>query len=116
MQQGGPQAYRTVALTGENIGAVDARYPALRLARAVMQTRGLAGAAFNAAKELALDLFIAGRIGFLDMGALVEDTLITLSGGLSLGNAMLALEDVQRADHLARIRAQEAALRRQKGH
>ena len=94
----------------------DTRYPALRLARNVMQTRGLAGAVFNAAKEIALDLFIAGRIGFLDMGALVEDTLTTLSGELSLGNAALTLEDVQGADHLARIRAHEAANRRQKGH
>ena len=94
----------------------DARYPALRLARDVMRTRGLAGAVFNAAKEVALDLFIAGRIGFLDMGHLVEDTLTTLSGELSLGNAVLALEDVQRADHLARIRAHEAAQTRQKGH
>lgn len=93
----------------------DARYPALRLAREVMQIRGLAGAAFNAAKEIALDLFIEDRIGFLDMCALVEDTLTTLSGELSLGNAALTLEDVQQADHLARIRAQEAAMARHKG-
>lgn len=94
----------------------DTRYPALRLARDVMATRGLAGAVFNAAKEIALDLFIAGHIGFLDMGQLVEDTLITLSGELSLGNAALTLEDVQAADHLARIRAHEAAVERKKGH
>lgn len=94
----------------------DARYPALRLARDVMQTRGLAGAVFNAAKEVALDLFIAGRIGFLDMGHLVEDTLDALSGEIGIGYAALTLEDVQRADHLARIRAQEAAVKRQKGH
>jgi 1-deoxy-D-xylulose-5-phosphate reductoisomerase len=98
----------------------DARYPALRLAREVMAVRGLAGAAFNAAKEIALDLFIAGKIGFLDMAALVEDTLAVLSGELRLGNAVLTLEDVQHADHLARIRAHETAQRlaqkRQKGH
>jgi 1-deoxy-D-xylulose-5-phosphate reductoisomerase len=93
----------------------EARYPALRLAREVMQTRGLAGAVFNAAKEIALDLFIAGRIGFLDMGGLVEDTLARLSGEMRLGNAALSLEEVQGADHLARIRAHEAAQMRQKG-
>ncbi|MBC7479727.1 MAG: 1-deoxy-D-xylulose-5-phosphate reductoisomerase, partial [Pseudorhodobacter sp.] len=38
------------------------RYPALRLAAEVMAVRGLAGCAFNAAKEVALDMFIAGRI------------------------------------------------------
>ncbi len=90
----------------------DARYPALRLARGVMATRGLAGAVFNAAKEIALDLFVAGKIGFLDMGNLVEDTLNTVSGELSLGIAALTLEDVQRADHLARVRALEAAQNR----
>ena len=36
---------------------------------------GLAGAVFNAAKEAALDAFIAGRIGFLDMAILVEHVL-----------------------------------------
>ena len=56
------------------------RYPALRLAREVMQTRGLAGAAFNAAKEVALDMFIAGRIGFMDMAGLVETVLGHISG------------------------------------
>jgi 1-deoxy-D-xylulose-5-phosphate reductoisomerase len=45
-----------------------ARYPALRLAREVMARRGLAGAAFNAAKEVALDHFLAGGIGFMDDG------------------------------------------------
>ena len=94
----------------------EARYPALRLAREVMATRGLAGAVFNAAKEIALDLFIAGRIGFLDMGHLVDDTLDMLAGEVSLGNAAQTLEDVQGADHLARIRAHEAAQKWQKGH
>ena len=36
---------------------------------------GLAGAVFNAAKEAALDAFLAGRIGFLDMAVLVEHVL-----------------------------------------
>ncbi len=36
------------------------RFPALRLAREVMALGGLAGAVFNAAKEAALDAFLAG--------------------------------------------------------
>ena len=40
-----------------------------------MEEGGLAGAAFNAAKEAALDAFLAGQIGFLDMARLVEDVL-----------------------------------------
>jgi 1-deoxy-D-xylulose-5-phosphate reductoisomerase len=89
-----------------------ARYPALRLAREVMATRGLAGAAFNAAKEIALDHFLAGGIGFQDMSGVVEDTLARLSGEMGLGKAVLTLEDVQAMDHLSRIRAGEAALLR----
>ncbi len=86
-----------------------ARYPALRLCRDVMAIRGLAGAAFNAAKEIALDHFLAGGIGFQDMSGVVEDTLARLSAEMRLGNAVLTLEDIQATDHLARVRAGEAA-------
>jgi 1-deoxy-D-xylulose-5-phosphate reductoisomerase len=86
-----------------------ARYPALRLAREVMAIRGLAGSAFNAAKEVALDHFLAGGIGFSDMAGIVEDTLARLSGEMRLGNAVLTLEDIQGMDHLSRIRAGECA-------
>ncbi len=90
------------------------RYPALRLCRDVMVTRGLAGAVFNAAKEVAMDHFIDGRIGFMDMAGVVEDTLARLSSEISLGNAAMALDDVQQADYLTRIRAHEAATKRQR--
>lgn len=88
-----------------------ARYPALRLAREVMARRGLAGAAFNAAKEVALDQFLAGRIGFMDMGSIVEAVLEAMDADLGRENAMPTLEDVQAADHLARRRAGEIARR-----
>ena len=83
------------------------RFPALRLARAVMQERGLSGAAFNAAKEVALDHFIAGSLGFCDMAAVVEDVLARLSGETRRNNAALTLEDVLAMDHLARKTAEE---------
>ncbi len=51
------------------------RFPALRLAGRVLSLGGLAGAVFNAAKEVALDAFLAGAIGFLDMAVLVEHVL-----------------------------------------
>jgi 1-deoxy-D-xylulose-5-phosphate reductoisomerase len=85
------------------------RFPALRLAREVMQTGGLAGAAFNAAKEVALDQFIAGKLPFLGMSDVVEDCLARLSDENRLGNAPEALEDVLLMDHLARSVAQQAA-------
>lgn len=86
-----------------------ARYPALRLAQAVMETRGGAGAAFNAAKEIALDHFIAGGLRFSDMAGVVETTLAALSRGMRLGNAPGGLEDVLMIDHLARREAAVAA-------
>jgi 1-deoxy-D-xylulose-5-phosphate reductoisomerase len=79
----------------------------------VMAVRGLAGAVFNAGKEVAMDHFIAGGIGFMDMAGVVEDTLARLSSEISLGNAAMTLDDVQAADYLARIRADEAATKRQ---
>ncbi|MFN4191456.1 MAG: 1-deoxy-D-xylulose-5-phosphate reductoisomerase [Tabrizicola sp.] len=90
------------------------RYPALRLAREVMARRGLAGAAFNAAKEVALDHFLAGRIGFMNMAGVVEATLAVLDPDLGRENDRMTLEDVQAVDHLARQRASEIA-RRQAG-
>lgn len=87
----------------------ETRFPALRLAREVMETRGLAGAAFNAAKEIALDLFLAGKIGFMDMARLVEATLTRLSSDSGLHKDAGSLEDVLAMDHLARIRAAEIA-------
>jgi 1-deoxy-D-xylulose-5-phosphate reductoisomerase len=53
----------------------ETRFPALRLAREAMGAGGLAPCVLNAAHEVALDAFIAGQIGFLDMAGLVEETL-----------------------------------------
>lgn len=85
------------------------RYPALRLAREVMARRGLAGAAFTAAKEVALDHFLAGEIGFMDMSAVVETVLEGLNRDFGTNSAIMTLEDVQGMDHLARMRAGEIA-------
>lgn len=89
----------------------ETRWPALRLAREVMAVRGLAGAAFNAAKERALDLFLASRIGFMDMARVVEATLDRISGECTLSRDPQSLEDVMKIDDLARIRAEETAAR-----
>jgi 1-deoxy-D-xylulose-5-phosphate reductoisomerase len=63
-----------------DFAAVDTdRFPALRLAREVLEIGGLAGAVFNAGKEVALDAFIHRRIGFLDMAILTEHVLNELA-------------------------------------
>jgi 1-deoxy-D-xylulose-5-phosphate reductoisomerase len=87
----------------------DARYPALRLAREVMAVRGKAGTVFNAAKEVALDHFIAGSCGFLEMAGIVEDTLSCMAGQLTLGEGPVSLAEVLETDALARVRAAEMA-------
>ncbi len=83
------------------------RYPALRLAREVMEAGGLAGAIFNAAKEKALDAFIARRIGFTEMAQVVEAVLDKMSSENGLENAIFEIDAVLDVDRLARIRAGE---------
>lgn len=85
----------------------EARWPALRLARQVMARGGLAGAAFNAAKERALDGFIAGRIGFLDMAAVVEEVLARIEAQDGPIDAAMTLDNIMATDHLARACADE---------
>jgi len=85
------------------------RYPALGLARGVMATGGLAGAAFTAAKEAALDAFIAGTIRFTEMAAVVEDVLARLSAGSGLGIPPSSLDNVAVIDREARRLAADAA-------
>ncbi len=89
--------------------ADEARFPALRLAGDVMETGGHAGAVFNAAKEVALDHFIAGQIGFMQMAPVVEATLDVMSRGFRLTDAINTLETVTETDHVARIKAAEQA-------
>ena len=73
-----------------------------------MAEGGLSGAVFNAAKERALDGFIAGDIGFLDMSAVVSATLDKMSSTGGLQNAAITLDNVLETDRLARIYAGEA--------
>jgi 1-deoxy-D-xylulose-5-phosphate reductoisomerase len=86
----------------------DARYPALGIAKRVMEEGGLSGAVFNAAKERALDGFIAGEIGFLDMSLVVSATLDKMSSQGGLQSAAITLDNVLETDRQARIYAGEA--------
>lgn len=53
----------------------EVRFPALRLAREAIEAGGSAPATLNAANEVAVMAFLEGRIGFLDIGRIVEDVL-----------------------------------------
>ena len=85
------------------------RYPALAIARRVMETGGLAGAAFNAGKEAALDLFLGSEIGFMEMAPLVDRVLDRLDAEGCLEAATLNLDMVLEIDRRARAIAQDIA-------
>ena len=90
----------------------DARWPALRLAREVMGTGGLMGAVFNAAKETALDGFIAGQINFTQMAEVVEDAMTQLDRQPGHIDLSMTLDNVHKVDHLAREAAKAAIEKR----
>jgi 1-deoxy-D-xylulose-5-phosphate reductoisomerase len=58
------------------------RFPALKLARQALQAGGVAPIVFNAANEVAALAFLDRRLGFLNIAAVVADTLsrVTASG------------------------------------
>lgn len=77
------------------------RFPALRLARQAMARGGLQGAVLNAAKEVALEAFIDGRCGFLEMAEITENVMNSMADFAEAGS----IEDVYAADGEARERA-----------
>jgi len=83
------------------------RFPAIRLAREALQAGQGATTILNAANEAAVALFLGRRLGFLDIAAVVEDTL------QGLGNpAVEGLEAIIALDAAARAAAEAIAARR----
>ena len=81
------------------------RFPSLRIAREALGEGPVATAILNAANEIAVPAFLAGRIGFLDIPAVVERTLERHAGDFS--GAADSLEGVLEFDRLARATASE---------
>ncbi|WP_353210974.1 1-deoxy-D-xylulose-5-phosphate reductoisomerase [Rhodovarius sp.] len=54
------------------------RFPALRLCREALMAGGAAPCVLNAANEVAVALFLARKLGFLDIAVVVEETLAAL--------------------------------------
>ena len=73
------------------------RFPALALARRALQTGGDAPTILNAANEIAVAGFLAGRIGFLEIEQVVEGALDTLPG-----KAPSSIDDIVAIDNEAR--------------
>jgi 1-deoxy-D-xylulose-5-phosphate reductoisomerase len=83
------------------------RFPALRLAREALKAGGNAPTILSAANEIAVEHFLAGGIGFLDIAEAVEETLNAIPNvGLD------SLDDVYRFDAEARRVALEIVKKR----
>jgi 1-deoxy-D-xylulose-5-phosphate reductoisomerase len=82
------------------------RFPCLRLAAEAMQQGGTATAILNAANEVAVAEFLAGRLRFTGIPRVVEDTL----GGVS-GRPADSMETILAADGAARNFATETVRR-----
>ncbi len=81
----------------------EARFPALRVAKAALAAGGGATTVLNAANEVAVEAFFAGRIAFLAIASLVE---ATLEAAADLAAARpSAVEEVLAVDAEARARA-----------
>ncbi|MCC2662264.1 MAG: 1-deoxy-D-xylulose 5-phosphate reductoisomerase [Geminicoccaceae bacterium] len=78
-----------------------ARFPALRVAAEALRQGGTAPTVLNAANEIAVGAFLAGRIGFLDIAALVEAALEACAGLQAE-----SLDDILAVDALARRRTE----------
>ncbi|WP_374942150.1 1-deoxy-D-xylulose-5-phosphate reductoisomerase [Sphingomonas sp.] len=78
------------------------RFPALRLAREALDAGGARPAILNAANEVAVAAFLANRIGFLEIAAIVADTLDRYDPP-----APATLDDVLAVDAEARRQATE---------
>ncbi len=73
------------------------RFPALRLARQALCAGGSAPTVLNAANEIAVQGFLSGRNGFLNIAEIVERVLEAIPAA-----ALNSLDDVQQVDREAR--------------
>src|SRR3972149_7048205 len=58
-----------------------ARFPCIRLAYDALRAGGTAPAVLNAANEVAVDAFLAGRLRFTGIAPVIEETLARIAGG-----------------------------------
>ena len=85
------------------------RFPALRLAKQCQKTSQSATAVMNAANEMAVDAFLKGKIGFLDIVRVSEK--VVESSPLP---AVATIQDVMSLDHEAREMAKHYIAERMK--
>ncbi|WP_043334837.1 1-deoxy-D-xylulose-5-phosphate reductoisomerase [Belnapia moabensis] len=99
-----------VALGKLEFFAPDAvRFPALRLCRAALQAGQGATTILNAANEIAVALFLDRRLGFLDIAAVVEETLAALGNPAIDGLEAVLAVDAAAREEAGRLAATRAA-------
>ncbi len=99
-----------VALGKLEFFAPDAvRFPALRLCRAALQAGQGATTILNAANEAAVALFLERRLGFLDIAAVVEETLEALGNPAIDGLEAVLAVDAAAREEAGRLAAKRAA-------
>lgn len=76
------------------------RFPALRLAREALESGGGAAVVLNAANEVAVELFLAGRIGFTEIADVIAAALAEVDAPLPG-----TIEEVMALDSATRDRA-----------
>lgn len=84
----------------------ETRFPALRVARAAMRRGDTAPAVLNAANEIAVKAFLERRIRFLDIAAIVEETLDAAEQQGAICPAE-TLDDILAVDAAARYLSEE---------
>jgi 1-deoxy-D-xylulose-5-phosphate reductoisomerase len=82
------------------------RFPALGLAKQALETGGGAATVLNAANEVAVAEFIAGRLGFAGIPAMVEATL-DAAARAGVMREPTTLEDALAVDHNSRLLARD---------
>jgi 1-deoxy-D-xylulose-5-phosphate reductoisomerase len=87
-----------------------ARFPSLRIAKEALAAGGAAPGVMNAADEVAVAAFLDRRIGFLDIAAVISETLERMDReGFTRRNDGDVLETARAVDATARRVAQEIA-------
>ncbi|MFO1393320.1 MAG: 1-deoxy-D-xylulose-5-phosphate reductoisomerase [Steroidobacteraceae bacterium] len=100
--QSGVESLDVVAAARLDFEAPDVeRFPALRLAREAAESGGTSPAVLNAANEVAVAAFLAGRLGFTGIPGVIDAVL-----GQHSSEAASSLETVLGADAWARERAE----------
>lgn len=78
------------------------RFPALRLARDVIEAGGCAPTVLNAANEIAVASFLNGTVGFLDIARCVEESLERSVSDVDMPSGLSVFDDVFAIDQRAR--------------